>query len=286
MTKLPVIGSLAVAAILCAADGALLAAPAPAPDFSGVWIRSPDNYYFPVPGEKFVPLVKLPVTGPNADALVKKPVTPADEEEIMAGDYHNPILQPWAREVVRKNAEQEIAFNHIYTPSNACWPSGVPQIHNLREPSQIVQTKDRITIIHQRDHQWRQIDIGQPHTKMPPPSWYGESVAHWEGDTLVVSTIAQKTHVLHVVDPWGTPHTSRLHVTERFRRADDAQGKALEVVFTVEDTGTFTTPWKGVAVYRPNRVQELLEVVCAENNRHFEEGSTFGPTPEEKTPAF
>ena len=180
----------------------------------------------------------------------------------------------------------EIGLEHIVTPSNACWPSGVPQILNLREPSQIVQTKDKITIIHQRDHQWRQIFLNRPHSKNPKPSWYGESVGHWEGDTLVVDTIGQVTHELNVVDPWGTPHTPKLHVIERYRRADDDKGKAIEVIFTVDDPGTFVAPWKGVAVFRPNRAQELLEVVCAENNRHFEDGSSFGDMPVAKKTDF
>ena len=291
MKRIFAIRSLLASAALCAiAASVTAAAPAPAPkavpDFSGMWARSPDNYFFPVPGENFVPLVKLTVTGPNADPLVKKPVSDTDAEEIMAGDYHNSILQPWAREVVRKNAEQEIALDHVYTASNSCWPSGLPQILNLRDPAKIIQTKDKILFIHQRDHQWRTIYLNQPHSKNPKPSWYGESVGYWEGDTLVVDTIGQVTHALHVVDPWGTPHTEKLHVVERYRLINDADGKAIEIVFTVDDPGTFTAPWTAVAMVRPNRVQDILEVACAENNRHFEAGTTFGPMPEEKTPAF
>ena len=275
-------------ALLGASAGALWAATPTAkalPDFSGVWVRSPDYYFFPVPGEKNVPLVKLPVTGPNADPLVKKPVTKDDEEEIMAGDYHNPILLPKTRAIVQKNAETEIGLQHVVTASNACWPSGVPQIYNLREPTQILQTKDKIVIIHQRDHQVQWIWLNQPHSKNVTPSWYGESVGHWDGDMLVVDTIGIKTHELSVVDPWGTPHSDKLHVVERWRSGSDDKGKFIEIVLNIDDPAMFK-PWKAQVVYRPNRAQEILEVVCAENNRSFGEGETFGKMPVENKPPF
>jgi hypothetical protein len=288
MTKRTTIGGLTAGAILCTAAGVLLAAtptPKALPDFSGVWVRSPDYYFFPVPGETNVPLVKLPVTGPKPDELVKTPITAADEEEIMAGDYHNPILLPKTREVVKKNAESEIALHHIVTASNACWPSGVPQIYNLREPTQILQTKDKIVIIHQRDHQVQWIWLNQPHSKNVTPSWYGESVGHWEGDTLVVDTIGIKAHELSVADPWGTPHSDKLHVVERWRLGNDKDGKFIEIILSISDPEMFK-PWKAQVVFRPNRAQEILEVVCAENNRDFSEGETFGKMPVEDKPSF
>jgi hypothetical protein len=275
------------AALILAAGAGLLSAAAPAakhPDFTGVWVRSPDYYFDPVPGEKLVPLVKLPVTGPNADELVKTPITKADEEEIMAGDYHNPLLLPWTREVVKKNAEQEIGLSHVFTASNACWPSGVPQILNLREPTKIIQTKDKIVIIHQRDHQVQWIWLNQKHTPNPKPQWYGESVGNWDGDTLVVDTIAVKTHELSVVDPWGTPHTDKLHVVEHWRLKNDDKGKYIEILLDISDPGAFK-PWKALAKFRPNAVQDIIEVVCAENNRGFG-GEQFGPTPTADKPDF
>jgi hypothetical protein len=89
-----------------------------------------------------------------------------------------------------------------------------------------------------------------------------------------------------VVDNYGTPHTDRLHVTERYRVIDDKGAKGLEVIFRVEDPGAFTMPWKGMAVYRANRAGRFDEVACAENDRGFGEGSTFGDIPVEKKPTF
>ena len=133
----------------------------------------------------------------------------------------------------------------------------------------------------------RWIWLDRNHSANPKPSWYGESVGHHEGDTLVVDTIGQKSHGMSVVDPFGTPHTDKIHVVERYQLFRDPFGRGLEVTVRVDDPGAFTMPWKGTAEYRENRdTRQLREVVCAENNRSFGQGSTFGPIPEERTPPF
>ena len=113
------------------------------------------------------------------------------------------------------------------------------------------------------------------------PSWFGESVGRYEGDTLVVDTIGlnDKTYV----DNYQTPHTEQLHVTERFRMVED--GKTLEVNVHVEDPGAFTTPWNAVQRYRRMDRNPFIENVCAENNDdHFNQG--MEPMPEANKPDF
>ena len=92
------------------------------------------------------------------------------------------------------------------------------------------------------------------------PSWHGDSVGQYEGDTLVVDTVGIKTdRPFAMVDVYGTPYTQALHVVERYRLVDfeavktaqertltvdsDYQGKGLQLQFTVEDDGVFTMPW-------------------------------------------
>ena len=132
-------GSLILSALLCGAATALYAEPGeegPATDFSGIWARAPEPEFLAVPGDKEgKPLVKLPVEGPDAG-------------EIIAGDFDNPILQPWAREIVKKNAESEMALHHVNQADDTCWPVAMPQIINLREPVQFAQTKDKIGRAH------------------------------------------------------------------------------------------------------------------------------------------
>jgi hypothetical protein len=239
------------------------------PDFSGVWQRANESWFSAIPGDKEgKPLTKLA----------------NDNAEVEAGDYNNPILQPWARAIVKANAEKEQRLEYVATAHGTCWPSGVPEVLNLREPVELLQAKDHIAIIYQRDHQIRWIWLNQQHSGKVKPSWYGESVGHYEGDTLVVDTIGQKTDPISVVDPYGTPHTGKIHVVERYRVIKDAKGKGLEVMFRVEDPGAFTMPWKGTVTYRPSR-GGFEEVVCAENNRTFD-GSIFGKIPEQMDPDF
>jgi hypothetical protein len=103
-----------------------------------------------------------------------------------------------------------------------------------------------------------------PHSANPKPSWYGESVGHYEGDTLVVDTIGQNDRL--PVDVYRTPHTEKLRVVERWRMIDD--GKMMEVTFTVDDPDAFYQPWSGMRRYR--RVPlETTETICAENNQHL-----------------
>ena len=258
---------------LCAVS---VAAPTPeVPDFSGIYLRVGNLWFDEIIDEEGgKPVQRLPATGPNAD-------------DIYAGDFDNPILQPWAHEIVKRNAESEMRLQHVYTADDSCWPSGVPQALNLIGPLQIFQLKDHVVMIHERDQQVRRIWLNRGHSANPKPSWYGESVGHYEGDTLVVDTIGQKTHRMSVVDAFGTPHTDQLHVVERFQPFTTPFGKALFITVEVVDPGTFTARWKGTVEFRQDRsVTEFDEVVCAENNRTFGQGSTFGTIPQEGTPPF
>jgi hypothetical protein len=264
--------SAAAAPIYAAAKNAGAADEA-APEFSGIWVRTGEPMFEPIPGAK------------EGKPVARLQVDSKDAEEIMAGNWDNPILQPWARDIVKKNADSEVALKHVYQADDSCWPVTVPAILNMREAVQFLQTKDRITILYQRDHQIRRIWLNQKHSAKLEPSWYGESVGHFEGDTLIVDTVGVKTHAMSFVDPFGTPHTDKLHVVERYRMINDDKGKGLEVTIRVEDPGTFTMPWAGKLTYRPNRAPALEEVICAENNIGFA-GEQFGPTPEEKSPQF
>jgi hypothetical protein len=120
-----------------------------------------------------------------------------------------------------------------------------------------------------------------PHSPNPNPSWYGESVGHYEGsDTLVVDTIAISTKTF--IDSYRTPHTDQLHVVERYKLIDG--GKTMEVFISVDDPGAFTTPWSAVQRFR--RVpREWSEDICAENNFDFLQYEVV-PLPAVRQPGF
>jgi hypothetical protein len=106
--------------------------------------------------------------------------------------------------------------------------------------------------------------MDMPHSANPTPSWYGESVGHYEGDTLVIDTIGLSNKA--VLDVYRTPHTEKLHVVERWRMTDGSQ--MMEATFTVDDPDTFYQPWSGMRRYRRAQ-REISELICAENNHHL-----------------
>jgi len=122
-------------------------------------------------------------------------------------------------------------------------------------------------MIFEGDAQIRRVYMDVLHSADPKPSWYGESVGHYEGgDTLVIDTIGLNNKTF--LDNYRTPHTEKLHVVERWKLLDS---KTLELVFTVDDPDTFVKPW--TAAFRFHRVQRSempYEEVCAENNNQFE----------------
>jgi hypothetical protein len=197
-------------------------------------------------------------------------------------DLTNPILLPWTREALRKVNERSLSGKIVAIPKERCWPVGVPAFLLLpATPVYFLQTAKEISMVWMQDHQVRRVYLDVPHSASPKPSWFGESVGRFDGDTLVVDTIAlsANTHV----DNYQTPHTEQLHVIERFRMIED--GKLLEVNVHVEDPGAFTTAWNAIQRYRRVDRAPMGENVCAENNDdHFHHD--LEPMPQADKPDF
>ena len=147
-----------------------------------------------------------------------------------------------------------------------CMPTGVPQTYFVPYQWQIVQSRDKVVILHEYLHLFRVIPIdGSPHPVDPDPTWMGDSIGHWEGDTLVVDTIGfnDKTEL-----PGGIRHTEALHVVERFHRVDFDH---LQWDATIEDPNVFAKPWTMSHIF-PLRgdLVKVDEYVC-ENNRDYKD---------------
>jgi hypothetical protein len=199
------------------------------------------------------------------------------------GDVNAPILQPWAAAMVRKANEEVLAGKTGFEAMSTCWPAGVPGIMVFTaEPVYFVQTPKVVTILYQRGPNQRRIYMNVPHSKNPKPSWYGESVGHYEGKTLVIDTIGMNDKTF--VDNVRTPHTTQLHVVERYTISDD--GRTMDAMATVEDPGAFTMQWSAVQHYR-RVAQPYLESICAENNNNYNYfHMNIDPIPEARTPDF
>jgi hypothetical protein len=197
-------------------------------------------------------------------------------------DLNNPILQPWAREQLKKVNERALSGQVVSIPKERCWPVGVPAFLVLpATPIYFIQTPKEVVMIWMQDHQVRHVYLEVPHSAGLKPSWFGESVGRYEGDTLVVDTIGLSARTF--VDNYQTPHTEQLHVVERFRMID--AGKSLEVNVRVEDPGAFTTPWNAIQRYRRVEQSPMIEMACAENNEdYFHHG--LDPMPRAERPDF
>jgi hypothetical protein len=177
-------------------------------------------------------------------------------------DLSNPNVKQWARDVMKKDNDEVLAGKIAFTARSSCKPAGVPGFDLFGfQPIFFLQTPKEVTIIFSGDQQVRHVYLDVPHSAKPTPSWYGESVGHYEGDTLVIDTIGLNTKTF--VDNYRTPHTEKLHVVERWKLIDDR--KTLEVTLRVDDPDTYNEPWSAIQRYR-HVDQPMLEEVCAEGN--------------------
>jgi hypothetical protein len=251
------------------------------PDFSGIWRHGNLPWFIP------------PASGPGpVTNLSREKGTGVSDYNSLVGDYKNPILQPWASEVVRKKGELSLAGVTYSNPANTCWPEPVPFLFK-HMAMQMLQLPQQTVMLFNENHEVRHVRMNQTHPAEVAPSWHGDAVGHYEGDALVIDTAGVRTDRPHaMVDLFATPYTEKLHVVERYRlvdydEAEDAmqrgmkenrrgggpynpsyEDKYLQVHFTIEDPGAFTTPWTAIMIYLRDR-DEWPEIVCAENRFAF-----------------
>jgi len=208
-----------------------LKAPAPKtadgkPDFSGIW-RAPTGKY----------LANLAADG------LQVPMT------------------PWAQQIFKQRTQN----NAIDRPSASCLPHSVTDFDAHQTPRKVLQSPGLIVMLFESYHSYREIFTdGRTLPKDPEPAWFGYSVGHWEGDTLVVETngINEKTWL----DDAGHPHSDALRLLERFRRVNFGR---MDVQITITDAKAYTRPWTVAFQWELMPDTELLDWVC-ENNKYFD----------------
>ncbi len=256
------------------------------PDLSGIWAHLTCCEFEP------------PIGGPGP-VTNRSRVNGRGNNFQWVGDYSNPILKPAAADVVKQHGNISLRGQPYPTPSNQCRPEGVPYIFwNIG--MEILQEPEKVTILYSNDHEVRHVRLNVPHPAHVTPSWYGDSVGHYEGDMLVIDTVGFKVGRFAMVDVYGTPYSEKLHVVERYRLLDHEatktaqargqrgvnqlrtsdpgfapdpgyRGKGLQLEFTVEDDDVFTMGWSATVTYeRPiSPFGEWPEFVCAENPHRY-----------------
>jgi hypothetical protein len=260
------------------------------PEMSGAWSRLTFGFEQPASGAG--------------------PIGRYNNQANTGGNFNNPILTPEAAKIVKQRSETLRSGEDYPNPSLNCLPMVSPYILRVQE-FQLLQKKDEVVFLFMQDHQIRRVRLNAQHPARLTPSWYGDSVGHYEGDTLVVDTVGVKLGPYPVLDMYGSPFSDALHVVERYRlipyeaaksaqernirdagpvateqaaAVDEAyKGKGLQIQFTVEDKKVFNTPWSAVVTLR--RAANWVENVCAENIHEYYAGS-LTKIPEANRPDF
>lgn len=208
--------------------------------------------------------IPAPVVSDPAHPFV--PNGTGNQPSFRIADLTNPNLKPDVKARMKRDIDEILAGKVAFTPGSSCLLGGVPMFMAQGGPNPVrfIQTPQEVWMIIESDQQVRRVYMNVPHSQNPKPSYFGESVGHYEGDTLVVDTIGlgDKT----IADIYRTPHSNKLHVTERWRMTDG--GKGMEVVFSAEDPDSWYQPWWGMRRYRRVSVDHE-EIVCAENNTNL-----------------
>jgi len=258
-----------LACLMCAGAAPALAQQSP-PNFfaSNVGWVSVGGEWTPLPGSP------PPVKQDPAHRYVPNNV--AEQPTFRIADINNPNLTQFAKDSLKKTNEDVLAGKPMWSRSARCWATGVPAfLLTPAQPMFFVQTPQQVSMIAQHDNDVRRIYMNVPHSANPKPSWYGESVGHYEGDTLVIDTIGLNDKTF--VDNFRTPHSEKLHVVERLRLVEG--GKFIEADVLIEDPAVFLKPLH--VTKRSRRVEATLaEWRCAagEMSNPFTNGADPLPT--------
>src|SRR6266550_1999508 len=256
------------------------------PALSGEWGRTVFNLEEPASGP-----------GPIVNRVRKADGT-IDDNAGRVGDFTSPLLKPEAAETLRKRGEYSMTGQSIPDMHNQCWSEPPPFTLTIQLEMQLLQRKDEVVLLYVNGQNVRHVRLNVPHPANVTPTWVGDSIGHYEGDTLVVDTVGMRVGPFSTVDRYGTPFSEKAHVVERYRLIDgeaaaaalrkhartfnanaapsrfdaygaevdqDTKQKGLQVEVTVEDPGSFTMPWSGLVTYQ--RESGWPEMVCAENLR-------------------
>lgn len=186
-----------------------------------------------------------------------------EKQNLITFSPKEPPFQSWAAaqyKTVRPGYGPH-ATPESQDPILNCYPPGVPRIMLIPFPMQIIQIPGQLMMVFEYDHFVRFIDLERrQHPKDLNPSWMGDSIGHWEGDTLIVDTVGLNDKTW--LDQVGHPHSDALHIMERIRRPDH---DTLVDDITIDDPRAYLKPWDGQQVFTLKRGWHLLEYICEDN---------------------
>ena len=212
-----------------------------------------------------------PLTGPV-------PRMPAGKVDF-SGVWQHPFVPDMTKDIPNQKGMAELPFTEWgaddwkkYDAANgdytgACLPWGLPRSMNSPDPFQILQGSIYVTFLFEQNNWFNVVPIDGRGHRNQIPTWFGDSIGRWEGDTLVIDTVNfnGKTRM----DTIGHPHSDQLHLTQRFTRTDLGH---ISYEMIVEDAKTYTKPWKNTRTFILRPDWEIMEFSCQENNKGLWDG--------------
>jgi hypothetical protein len=202
------------------------------------------------------------IFGPRTEAQQKDPtIPPPNPPPPLKPEY----LKQWQTRV-QAAREAEAKGQPLATGYTHCLPDGMPSMMAAMFPIEFLQSKGQVTVIEEAFTQIRRILLDRPQKAIDDvePGFYGRSVGHWEGDTLVVDTVGIKEEVRYQ----NAPHSKQLRIKERIRLVAP---NILWDEITMEDPVTLEKPWTVTYAYRRMPDYTLLEYICEDNREYADE---------------
>jgi hypothetical protein len=222
-----------------------------------------------------------PARGGNRPPAYQPPAGEAPKTSNGKPDFSGIWARPYVPDVTRdKNVGGELPYTawgkaqwDNYHPekdgdyTGSCLPFGHMRAMGSPDPIEIVQTNTRFAILYEQNSWFKVFPIGGKHDPDKVPTWFGDSISYWDGDTLVVDTT--NFNGLTRLDTNGHPHSDQLHLIERYTRPDLGH---IQYEVTVDDPKTYTKPWKNVRTFTLRTDWDIQEYSCEENNKGLVEG--------------
>jgi hypothetical protein len=246
------LAALTVVALAPVAPRAQNARPAAVPDITGSW-------------ERYGGILSTRTDAQRNDAAMPPPNPPPPLKP--------PYLKEW-QDRVQASRDADAKGTPLASNATSCLPEGMPAMMGAIFPMEILQSRGQITVIEEAYTQVRRILLDRPQKPIDDvePGFYGRSVGHWEGDTLVVDTVGVKESVRFQ----NTSHSKDMRITERMRLVAP---NILWNEITITDPVTLEKPWTLIYAYRRMPDYTLLEYICEDNREFAEQGfqkSTLG----------
>jgi len=210
------------------------------------------------------PMPRLPDGKPDLSGVWQRPYVPDMTKN--ARNQEGMAELPFTPEGLTDWKSYDPAVVGDYTGS--CYPFGLSRSINSPDPMQIMQNSSYVALLFEQNTWFHLIHTdGRGHPKDVNPTWFGDSIGKWQGDTLVVDTTGFNGYTR--LDTVGHPHSDALHIVQTFQRVDHDH---LNYTITIDDPKVYTKPWKNIRTFTLRPDWELIEYSCEENNKDLLEG--------------